>query len=239
MNRSAVFVSLFVWIASAVFAGGIPPEVAEKIDGAEMLSDAEAFVGSFTMTTTTVVQKPNGKARKDIEVVMRSTRHADGTVEHRLERMIEDGDDVTEERRDKTEKSFAKNGNGADDDSENDDEDFVDPYGETADRFVFGTVKRDGLIATVTFEPRPEHQKSKGMTTGAAAWDSQTLDPLWIKFKAVNAPGPLKELDLELEFARLGDTVFIERVFTTGLAKIVLIKRQFESDIRISNIERR
>ena len=76
----------------------------------------------------------------------------------------------------------------------------------------------------------------EGMTVGTVAWNDETIDPLWMEMEALKAPAPLKELEMIMEFSHLGDTIFIDRVFTKGVVKIQLITRQFESDMQISNI---
>jgi len=236
IRRSTLFTFL-VLIAATIQAEGIPPEIANRIDDAVMLTDSDSFLGSYNFTLTTMVQKPNGKARHDVEMVVETTRHDDGSVDNRLVRMIKDGKDVTAAKRDEVNKLMGEDEKtGSKDDTEADDEDFVDPFGETASRYRFGPPRREDDAILMDFEPQPENREDDGMTVGTVAWNDETLDPLWMEMKALKAPGPLKELDMRMEFFHLGDTIFIDRVFTKGVVKILLITRQFETDMQISDI---
>ena len=61
-----LLISSFLLIASIAAAGGaVPTEVAERFDAAGMLSESDDFAGTYTVTTETVIQKPNGKGRHE------------------------------------------------------------------------------------------------------------------------------------------------------------------------------
>jgi len=233
--RKVLLTTLVSLVASTATAGGIPPEVADLIDGAEMLADSQDFVGSFVFTLTTVIQKPNGKARHEMEMVVETTRHGDGSVDHLLIRMVKDGKDVTAANRGKVDELMTDETESKDNADEGD-EDFVDPFGETADRYKFSSLRREGDSVLVDFEPQPNHRKDDGMAAGTVAWQFETLDPLWMEIEAVEPPKHTTEFAMRMEFERLGELVHVQRLFTTGLANIILIKRQFEMDIRITDV---
>ena len=233
--RKVLLTTLVSLVASMATAGGIPPDVADLIDGAELLTDSQDFVGSFVFTLTTVIQKPNGKARHAMEMVVETTRHGDGSVDHLLIRMVKDGKDVTAANRGKVDKLMAEE-TESEDNADEGDEDFVDPFGETADRYQFSSLRREGDSVLVDFEPQPNHRKGDGMAAGTVAWHFETLDPLWMEIEAVEPPKPTTEFAMRIEFERLGELVHVQRLFTTGLANIILIKRQFEMDIQVTDV---
>ncbi len=237
MMRKEALTTLLLLVASMAAASGLPPEVAERIDAAEMLTDSQDFVGSFVFTVTSVVQKPNGKARQAMEMVVETTRHGDGSEDHRLIRMLEDGKDITAEKRGEMNKLMGEEKEtGSRDNADEEIEAFVSPFGKTADRYQFSPTRREGDAVLVDFEPRPDHRKDDGMATGTVAWQFETLDPLWMAVKIVQPSGPMSELDIRMEFERLGELVHVQRLFTAGLAKVLLIKREFAMDIRISDV---
>ena len=226
----------FLLVASIAAAGGaVPTEVAERFDAAGMLSESDDFAGTYTVTTETVIQKPNGKGRHEETMEIAVSRSTDGTNHRRLVRLIEDGKDVTEKRRKKVEKDLT----GYDDqtDEEDEDEDLVDPFGETAGKYTFGNLKNKGDAVLLSFEPKAEHREEKGMAEGTISWNKDSLDPLWIQMKAVTAPSPLKELDLRMEFARQGDAIYMTHLSTSGVAKVLLFTREFDVNVRISEVE--
>ena len=54
---------------------------------------------------------------------------------------------------------------------------------------------------------------------------------------ALTAKSPLKEFNIRMEFSRKDGTIFMNRLFTTGTAKVLLFTREFEADVRISEVE--
>lgn len=76
---SWVLITSVICFAAGAASAGIPPEVAERLDAAVMLDESEDFVGSFTLTSETVVEKLNGKRRHEETMVISTTRSQDGT----------------------------------------------------------------------------------------------------------------------------------------------------------------
>ena len=92
-----LLVPALLLIAFGAIAGDtIPTEVADRLTDAGMLHENEDFVGSFTLTVETVIQKTNGKSRKEETKEIKISRAQDGTINRSLLRQIENGKDVTE-----------------------------------------------------------------------------------------------------------------------------------------------
>ncbi len=233
-----LLVPALLLIAFGAIAGDtIPTEVADRLTDAGMLHENEDFVGSFTLTVETVIQKTNGKSRKEETKEIKISRSQDGTINRSLLRQIENGKDVTEKRREKVEKELAKNGNQRDKEDEGEDEDLVNPFGETAEKYSFGEIKNEGDAALLSFEPKDEYREEEGMAQGTISWHRESLDPLWIDMTALSAPSPLQKLEMRMEFTREGDAIYMNRMVSKGVAKVLLFTRQFEADIRISEVE--
>jgi hypothetical protein len=88
----------------------------------------------------------------------------------------------------------------------------------------------------MTFEPAPGHEADKNIARGTIAWDAESLEPRWMEMEALHPPRPLKELRMRLEFDRIEGEVFTSRLVTDGLAKILLLTREFHMDLRFDDI---
>jgi hypothetical protein len=88
----------------------------------------------------------------------------------------------------------------------------------------------------MTFEPAPGHEADKNIARGTIAWDAESLEPRWMEMEALHPPRPLKELRMRLEFDRIEGEVFTSRLVTDGLAKILLLTREFHMDLRFVDI---
>ena len=225
-----------VIVSSAAFAAGseLPSEVADRLESMVSLADADDFVGSYRMTLSSVVQKPNGKAREESLIEAEIVNKGDGASRRRLLRFIEDGSDVTEKKRAKfeREKWGAEKGEGDEDDDTN----LASPFGGTAGHYRFGTPETRGSTVVMTFEPAPGHETDKNIARGAIAWDRESLEPRWMEIEALHPPRPLKELRMRLEFDRIEGEVFTSRLVTDGLAKILLLTREFHMELRFDDI---
>jgi hypothetical protein len=229
-----LFVTAILSSAAITSGTGLPSEVADRLESRVSLADADDFVGSYRMTLSSVVQKPNGKAREESLIEAEIVNHGDGASRRRLLRFIEDGSDVTEKKRAKFEREEwgAEKGEG----DEDDDTDLASPFGGTAGHYRFGAPETRGSTVVMTFEPAPGHEADKNIARGTIAWDAESLEPRWMEMEALHPPRPLKELRMRLEFDRIEGEVFTSRLVTDGLAKILLLTREFHMDLRFVDI---
>ena len=223
-------------VSSAAFAAGteLPLEVANRLESMVSLADTNDFVGSYRMTLSSVVQKPNGKARKENLIEAEVVNHGNGASRLRLLKFIEDGSDVTEKKRTKFERE--EGGRQKDDGDEDDDMDLAGPFGGTAGHYRFGAPETRGSTVVITFEPAPGHEGDEDIARGIIAWDGESLEPRWLEMEAVHPPKPLKELRMRMEFDRIDGEVFTSRLVTDGLAKVLLLTREFHMDLRFDDI---
>lgn len=212
---------------------GLPARVAERLDQAVTPSEPDEFHGRFTMSVATMVQKPNGKSREDVVFVADVVNADDGEQTRRLVRYIENNIDVTEEKREKFEKA---DGSRKKKDDGEDDSDFANPFGDTADLYRFGIPENLDSEVVVTFEPTPGLEDDHNVAAGRLAWDPATLEPKWLEMTAVHAPKPLRTLSIRLEFTPQGDHIFVSRMVTDGLARVLMIHREFHMDLRFDDI---
>jgi len=232
MRRISFTLSVALLSSVAVAAAsGLPPEVADRLENSISLDEANDFVGTYRISISSVVQKPNGKSREESLIEANVIHRSDGTTQRSLLTYIEDGTDVTEKKRTK----FESEGGGREKDDDEDD-DLADPFGDAADRYRFGAVKSSGLTDVITFEPAQGHEDDDDIARGAIAWDATSLVPRWLEMDAVHPPKPLKELRLRMEFVEIDDDLYVSQLLTDGLAKILLLKREFHAEIRFDDI---
>jgi len=224
-----------IFSSAAVTTGtGLPSEVAGRLESMVSLAETDDFVGSYHMNLSSVVQKPNGKARKESLIEAEIVNDGDGASRRRLLKFIEDGSNVTEEKRAKFEGEDGDRQN--DDGDEDDDTDLASPFGDTADHYRFGAPETRGSMVVMPFEPAPGHEDDEDIARGMIAWDGESLEPQWLEMEALHPPKPLKELRMRLEFDRIDGEVFMSRLVTDGLAKILLLTREFHMDLRFDDI---
>jgi hypothetical protein len=185
-------------------------------------------MGTYRITISSVVQKPNGKSREENLIEADVTHRSDGETQRSLLKYIEDGTDVTEKKRNKFENEDGERGE--------DDEDLADPFGNTADRYHFGAVETRGSTKVITFEPATGHEEDEDIARGAIAWDADSLQPRWLEMEAIHPPKPLKELRMRMDFVGINGDLFMSHLVTDGLAKILLLKREFHIEMRFDNI---
>jgi hypothetical protein len=235
VGRFSWFLVIAVLSSAAVTTGtGLPSEVAGRFESVVSLADADDFVGSYRMTLSSVVQKLNGKSRKENLIEAEVVNHNDGASRRRLLKFIEDGADVTEKKRTKFEGEEGGNQDG--DGDEDDDTDLANPFGDTADHYRFGAPETRGSTVVITFEPAPGYEDDENIARGLIAWDGESLEPRWLEMEALHPPKPLKELRVRLEFDRIDGEVFMSRLVTDGLAKVLLLTREFHMDLRFDDI---
>lgn len=236
--------STFLPVALALFsmqvwAEGPPDEVGEAFEAAIMVEDGDEFVGTFRSQTTSIVQKPNGKARHEMEVVVEVDRQEEDLEERTLISFLKDGEDVSEKHRDDIEnpkKKRDKKARREDEKPEEAEADFLPPWGDDAVRYDFDLPIQTGDIVEQGFRPRTSVKEDEGLGRGVLRWNADSLDPVSIDLELISPPRPLKNLALHMEFERQDDTVYATRMVTDGLAKILLMKREFHVDVRWSEI---
>jgi len=217
----------------------IPAEVGERLEEAVSPEEDDSFVGSYTLSTNSVVQKPNGKARHELELVMEVSRAAGGEVERRVVRAIRDGEDKTEEFAEQMQERDAEAEKRSDDEEE--DEDGMEiaprlPFGEDAALYLVSEPRQEGELTIAAFEPRAEHRDEERVVEGSLAWVTATLDPAWVEVSVVKPEKPLRELWMRMELERSGERLFLSGIHTRGLAKVLFFKRQFDVEVLISDI---
>ncbi len=224
------FVFALLMISSMVEAA-LPLEVAERFSAAQDSLEKDQFRGAYTVEISSVVAKPDGSAKNATDLEMSVEVDAEGQELRRLIRFIIDGEDQTEKHREDLE-SEQDEGNG---DGEGDD-DFVVPFGDDADHFSFAQARVVGGHIEMTFEPALGHEHDGNLTRGTLAWDEATLDPLWIEMDVLKPPKPLRELRVRMDFERVGDGVYMNRMVTDGRVKVLLMKRNFHMEMTVSDL---
>ena len=231
MRRIANFIVIAILISTGVAAGsGLPPEVEDQLENVISFDEANDFVGSYRITISTLVQKPNGKSREEELIEAEVIRDGGGETVRRLIKYIENGTDVSEKKRAKFESEEEEHGEDEDGD------DLADPFGDAADSYLFGSVESRGSTKVISFEPAPGHEDDDDMSRGSIAWDAESLEPRWLEMEAFDPPTPLKELRIRMEFQQIGDQLFLARMVTDGLAKILLFKREFHMEMHFDDI---
>lgn len=233
--RSVLAALTLVFLGAVPVDAQLPPKVAEMLDRAVTPIEVDEFTGRCTMTLVSVVQKPNGKSRKNMEFVSEVVNPGDGSQTRHLLRFIEDGKDVTEKQRQEFEDE--EPAGEKKDDEEKDDTDFADPYGETAHFYRFGEAENADSEVVLSFEPAQEHLDNPEVARGRVAWNRETMAPTWMEMEAIHPPKPLKKLTMRFEFIPLGNDVFVARMVTDGLAKVLLMQREFHMDMRFDDIQ--
>ena len=228
---AAIVIISLAWVAAG---SGLPSEVAGRLENAISFDESNDFAGTYRITISSVVQKPNGKSREESLIEAKVIHRGDGTTQRSLLKYVEDGTDVTEKKRAKFEsEDGGRRKNGDDDDT-----DLADPFGDAATRYRFGAIDSRGSTKVITFEPAPGHEDDDDISRGEIAWDQNSLEPLWLEMEAIHPPKPLKELRLRMEFVEIDDELFMSHLVTDGLAKILLLKREFHMEMRFDDISR-
>jgi len=220
----------------------LPAETSARAERALGVLD-RGFVGSYTVTVSSAVEKPGGKDRQESLRVVALSRGADGATENRIVRAIDNGKDVTEAERAKAATAApgpsrtptpAPGKAGAAKERESG---YLRlPFGEDAKLYrVFGLVEEGGL-AVAGYEPLPEHRKDDGVAKGRVAWRRDTLDPVWLEAELLSLPTGASRLAMRFEFAREGDVLYPKVVTTSGAGGILWIKRNFEARMEISDL---
>jgi len=235
MRRISSIIGIALLSSATVAIGsGLPPEVEDRLENAISFDEADDFVGSYRITISSVIQKPNGRSRKESLIEANVVHRGDGSTRRSLLKYIEEGADVTEEKR--AEFESEEGGRRKEDGDDDGNTDLADPFGDAADRYRFGETESRGSTEVITFEPASGHEDDEDIARGAIAWDGENLEPRWLEMESVHPPKPLKKLRLRMEFVEIDDGLFVSRLVTDGLAKILLLKREFHAEIRFDDI---
>jgi hypothetical protein len=229
--RRLAFLALVATTAVVVQAD-VPKKVAKRLDRVISPTEPGEFSGSYTLHATTVVQHPNGNQREEVVFETEVDIAPDGSRTRRLLRYIENGEDVTEEQRSAFESAERPTQEQSDDDS-----DLANPFGETAHLYRYGEAERVDGEMIASFEPSPGHEDDANVAAGRLAWNAETLEPTWLEMTAVHAPKPLKRLEIRIEFATRDKQTYVSRMVTEGLAKVLMIQREFHTDLRFEDIQ--
>ena len=95
---STLVIALLTSVAVAAGAG-LPPEVADQLEKAVAFEAVDGFVGSYHLTISTTIQKPNGRSREEELIEAEIMLDENGTELRRLIKYLENGKDVTKKRR--------------------------------------------------------------------------------------------------------------------------------------------
>ncbi len=240
--RRIVGVLFIVGLVAGWSGTGVPPETVLERLQAEVNPETDPFVGSWRMLTSSVVEKPSGKAHHEAKMEIKCSRDTQGALHREVIRFVKDGKDETEQIRKRLARQDAKREAGRKKKKRKKDDtgpgaDFVPPDLEHRDLYVFEPLPAAGDgSARCRFHPTPVHEKDRGLLSGELAWDPETLDPRWIEGDLLHPPAPLKRMHLRIEFRRAGDLLYSSRMVTDGLIKLLLLKRRFHADVRMEDV---
>lgn len=218
-------VALVAWfVACFASAGGPPPEVLAKVNGALGVLDGQGFVGTYLLTTRVEVDAPGRKSDTDTEEVRRVTLTGDGAKVTTLVRATADGRDVTQEKQ--AEESREKESHEEEERGEIDEG--MLPLGKRADDYVFSAPRlHDGLMVA-RFRPvagaRPDDEDDF-LSEGELAWDPATGDPVRIDLEPTENPPHVSKLHIRFDFARSEGTLYLSRVDTVTRGGIPIVFR--------------
>ena len=212
-----------------------PAEVIERLSGAEAALESGNFVGSYTLSVSTVVAKADGSSKKTSDMEMTVEIEEGGEERRYLNRFLVDGEDQTEKNREGLESPPEENDD--DQDGEEGSDDFLTPFGEDVGRFVFGKASDVGAHVEMTFEPARGHEEDNGITSGTMAWSKDSLIPLWLEMEVLEPKKPMRELKARMEFQPAGEAVYMSRMVTDGRVKLLLMKRNFHMEMVVRDLE--
>jgi hypothetical protein len=202
--------------------------------------EKDHFAGRYTMTTKAVIAKPDGSNREETSEVARVVQDGSAEPEITLVSSLKDGKDVTAERQKQMAESRAKEAEKAKK-PEKDEDGFSAsmrlPLGEDEGLFEYGAPRSEDAVLVAPFAPTAQGRKKDNMTEGRLAWDPTTGDPLWLEARYVDPPTGIKEMLLRFELARAGDLLYLRRTVTKGVGGMLWIKRTFDVEMVISEIQ--
>lgn len=238
--RRMLMVGIAMLVALA--AGAAPPEATTRLlEVALEALDEDRFAGSYRLTTSAVVTKPDGSDREESLDVMEVRQQKGVTPEIVVVSAVENGKDLTSKRREelasqraKEEKETGKR--DADDDGGSLSASMRLPLGSDLALFEFGPAEADGGVLKASFAPRPSARKEKNITRGTLAWDKASGEPRWLEATYVDPPTGVKELVMRFEIGRQDNLLYLRRTTTKGVGRMLWIKRAFDIEITISDL---
>ncbi len=239
MNRTAATLpTLFLLTAAAAAFAGPPRATLDRLGEALVTLDGGRFVGAYTVTASSRVAKASGADAEETLEVRRVTHWADGSSSTEVLRSVDNGADVTaDKRREAVRDGGKRQDHPRDGDaSPAGDDDFRLPVGADATLFAFSPAQREGALLVASFAPVPAHRRDQGLTRGRIAWDPATLDPAWIEVDLARHPTGLQKMLVRIELARVGGVLFPRRTVTDVLAGLLWIRRQVHVEVRIDEL---
>ena len=67
--------------------------------------------------------------------------------------------------------------------------------------------------------------------------DNESFEPQWLNMTALDPPKPLQELELRSQFETIQGDLYVSQFETIGLAKVLLLKREFHLTMRFEDIQ--
>ena len=220
--------------AGVVVAGGPPAGTTDRLKGALEVLEKDHFAGRFTMTTRAVITKPDGSNREETSEVAHVSQDGTGEPEVALVSSLRDGKDVTAERQKQMAEHRSKQAEKAEDGFS---ATMRLPLGEDVALFEYGPSQPEGAALVASFAPTAQGRKKDKVTAGRLAWDPTTGDPLWLEARYVDPPTGIKEMLLRFELAHQGDILYLRRTLTQGVGGVLWIKRKFDVEMVISDIQ--
>ena len=239
MKALPLFPALLLTAALPVAAGGPPPETAARLREALRSLSEEGPSGSYTMTTRSLVTKPDGSDREEGRTVVEIARLADGSRRVTVREAVTNGKDETAKRQQEIDRDRAERDKAKATAKKDEDEQGVSlglPIGDDAVKYDFAAVTGEGTLAVASFVPAAAHAKDDGVTRGRLAWHRDSLDPAWLEARPVDLPTGVSEMTMRIEFARAGDVVYPCLTVTDGLGGVLWIKRRFHVEVEIGEI---
>lgn len=250
MNTRSIISSVLILVLAAPVFATTPPEKTRSLTKKALEYLNKGFVGSYHQTVRIIIAKPSGADREEQLSIQEVTRKGDGTKEERVIYAEEDGKDVTEAERAIAEKNAldkkkkdSKTAGSETTGKEKQEKgvhigisDDCLPLGESTEYFSFeDSPVRDG-VAIVSFQPLPQYRKKKGITKGRLAWDSNTLEPLWLETEMVSTPFGISQLSMRFDFARSGENIFTKNISIKGLGGLFFMKRTFDLTLTVDDL---
>ena len=239
MKALPLFPALFLAAALPAAAGGPPPETAARLREALRSLSEEGPSGSYTMTTRSLVTKPDGSDREEGRTVVEIARLADGSRRVTVREAVTNGKDETAKRQQELDRARAERDKAKTATKKDGGEEGISlglPVGEDAAKYDYAPAIAEGALEVASFAPSRAHAKDDGVTRGRLAWRRDSLDPAWLEAQPVDLPTGVSEMTMRIDFARTGDVVYPRLTVTDGLGGVLWIKRRFHVEVEIGEI---
>lgn len=230
-HRVVTTAVMAVLLAASVIAVEPVEQVLGRATAAFEVLDGHGVSGEYLMTAKVKTKAPGDDGPEDILEVHRVEIGPDGVTRTTLVKAVEDGRDVTEQRRRRGE---------AEDEEKPDERSEVDiellPIGKNVRLYTFKAPKIKDGVAVASYRPRVDVDDDE-LSHGRVAWDVESGDPLWIEAEPVDEPPFVGEIALRFEFSRSGGVLHASRITTHVRAGIPLILRvKVDVEIEMSEV---